>query len=136
MHLINKKLIESNKLQNTTIHRIVKDSCIVGGDVDMMDGKSSKAMIPQVEGGLTFNDENFTIKHSTPGILSMVNYGRDSNGSQFLISLKPLPHLNGKNVAFGIVENESLPLLQKIGASFTFMQKPLTKIVITNCGKL
>ena len=81
------------------------------------------------------NDENFTIKHSTPGILSMVNYGRDSNGSQFLISLKPLPHLNGKNVAFGIVENESLPLLQKIGASFTFMQKPLTKIVITNCFK-
>ncbi|KAG8226705.1 hypothetical protein J437_LFUL005522, partial [Ladona fulva] len=53
--------------------------------------------------GLTFEDENFKLKHNSGGVVSMANAGPNSNSSQFFITIGPCPHLNGNNVVFGAV---------------------------------
>lgn len=61
-----------------------------------------------------FPDENYAIPHKGRGVLGMANKGRHSNGSQFYITLQPVPYLDKKCVAFGYVCT-SLHLLQHIG---------------------
>lgn len=57
--------------------------------------------------GRQFPDENFTTKHTSAGLLSMANSGKDTNGCQFFITVAPADFLDGKHVVFGkIIEGE------------------------------
>lgn len=51
--------------------------------------------------GGKFEDENFDIKHTKRGQLSMANAGPNTNGSQVFVTFCPCPHLDGRHVVFG-----------------------------------
>ncbi|KAG2173090.1 hypothetical protein INT43_004463 [Umbelopsis isabellina] len=86
--------------------------------------------------GATFADENFKRKHTTHGLLSMANRGPNTASSQFFITTRPTPHLDGKHVVFGrvvsgyeVVETmETQPVDQN--------SRPLQLVMIANCGEL
>ena len=86
--------------------------------------------------GGTFADENFRIKHNQRGRVSMANYGKNTNKAQFFITFKPQPHLNGRHVAFGQVEESSLPVLKKLEAVGTRPGRTKRPVVIAACGFL
>ena len=122
------------KYEGTIIHRIVKNSCIMGGDVESFDGKGGHAVLDLESklGGRYFKDEAFVGLHNSYGILSMTNAGIDTNNSQFLITTKSQPQLNGRNVAFGYLTSGK-DVLEKITSTFTFQQRPLTPVILSKC---
>lgn len=86
--------------------------------------------------GERFADENFKLKHTGPGYLSMANAGPGTNGSQFFITTVATPHLNGKHVVFGKVV-KGMEVVRKIeDVQKDQRDKPLTDVVIVDCGQL
>jgi cyclophilin family peptidyl-prolyl cis-trans isomerase len=86
--------------------------------------------------GEKFADENFTLKHTVPGLLSMANAGPNTNGSQFFITtVLDAAWLDGKHVVFGKV-TAGLDLVRRIEALETVNDKPTQDVVIADCGQL
>ncbi|XP_044965865.1 peptidyl-prolyl cis-trans isomerase CYP63-like isoform X2 [Hordeum vulgare subsp. vulgare] len=128
-----KGLGESTKkplyFKGTHIHRIIPGFMVQGGDFSRGDGRGGESIY-----GGKFQDENFKLKHDQPGILSMANSGEDSNGSQFFITFKAVPHLDGKHVVFGKILNGKA-LLKKLEALGSESGKPTSLVKIVDCGE-
>ncbi|CEL95814.1 unnamed protein product [Vitrella brassicaformis CCMP3155] len=83
-----------------------------------------------------FRDENFSRRHSQAGVLSMANKGRNTNASEFFITLKRAQHLDGKHVAFGQVTSgmEVVRAIAKVPTDK--FDRPRVPVVVVNCGEL
>jgi len=115
----------------TPFHRIIPNFMIQGGDITNQDGTGGVSIYSSKH---KFEDENFEINHSY-GSLSMANSGKDSNGSQFFITLARTPWLDGKHVVFGQVIG-NMKLVQKIESFGNLSGRPSKKITITGCREV
>lgn len=112
-------------------HRIVPKFMVQGGDFEKFNGSGGHSIF-----GGTFEDEALNvISHDAAGVVSMANRGKDTNGSQFFISLEAAPHLNGKHVAFGRVVEGTSVIHQMATVECEGTQPvPMQRIVIVDCG--
>eukprot|EP01056_Protomagalhaensia_sp_Gyna25_P000843 Protomagalhaensia_sp_Gyna_25__842@NODE_1405_length_1866_cov_74_275315_g1132_i0_p2_GENE_NODE_1405_length_1866_cov_74_275315_g1132_i0NODE_1405_length_1866_cov_74_275315_g1132_i0_p2_ORF_typecomplete_len195_score15_63Pro_isomerase/PF00160_21/6_7e56_NODE_1405_length_1866_cov_74_275315_g1132_i012481832 len=128
-HIANKL---SQGYKGSQFHRVIRDFVVQGGDFLHNDGTGNLSIY-----GSSFADENFTLKHDKPGLLSMANSGPNTNGSQFFITCQPCEWLNGKNVVFGqVLNDDSMLVVRKIEYTPGTGDKPKLPVVITQCGEM
>ncbi|KAJ5102200.1 cyclophilin peptidyl-prolyl cis-trans isomerase Cyp2 [Penicillium alfredii] len=114
----------------STFHRVIPQFMLQGGDFTRHNGTGGKSIY-----GEKFDDENFTLKHDKPGLLSMANAGPNTNGSQFFITTVVTSWLNGKHVVFGeVADADSFNVVKEIEALGSSSGKPKSPIKIVGAG--
>ena len=116
--------------KGSSFHRVITEFMAQGGDFTAGNGTGGESIY-----GMKFPDENFTVKHTGRGDLSMANAGPNTNGSQFFMTFIPCNWLDGKHCVFGKVVDgfPVLDALEKVGSGTGATRAPC---VIADCGQL
>ncbi|KAK9888459.1 hypothetical protein WA026_000708 [Henosepilachna vigintioctopunctata] len=123
--------IDGKSYEGSIFHRVIERFMIQGGDIVSGNGSGSISIY-----GETFQDENFIIKHSGAGLVSMANAGPDSNGCQFFITTMATPWLDGKHVVFGkVVKGQDVVhIIEHVKKDVN--DRPLQPVIIKRSGQL
>lgn len=124
------KLGKPLHFKGSSFHRVIPGFMCQGGDFTAGNGTGGEGIW-----GEKWADENFTLKHTSPGMLSMANAGPNTNGSQFFLCTAPTAWLDGKHVVFGKVTKgmEVVQAIERVGSGSGKTKK---KVVIADCGQL
>jgi len=116
--------------KGSTFHRVIPGFMIQGGDFTAGNGTGGESIY-----GAKFEDENFRVKHTKAGLLSMANAGAGTNGSQFFVTLASTPHLDGKHVVFGeLLEGKAI--MKQIEAVGSNSGTTSRAVEVVDCGEL
>ncbi|CCC70447.1 hypothetical protein NCAS_0E03770 [Naumovozyma castellii] len=118
--------------RGSIFHRVIPDFMLQFGDFTKFNGTGGESIY-----GEKFEDENFTLKHDKPFLLSMANAGPNTNGSQAFITTVPTPHLDGKHVVFGeVIQGKRLVKLIELQQCDQETNRPMLDVKIDDCGVL
>ncbi len=107
---------------------------LIAGDVENKVGGAESSVSTHSIYGKSFNDENFSTAHSSAGVLSMYNTGKDTNASQFVITFKACPELDDKQVVFGRVVSGMDTVKKLENLEVQVGGKPKAEVFISDCG--